>query len=174
MEARKHFGWNDKEFIVGFCGSFDERKGVLRVEKAVDMIDENNIVFACAGKGEQNPTSDRCIWKKPVNNNELVYFYNAIDVFCLPTQNEGCCNAIVEAMACGCPIISSNKKFNYDILNNKNSIMINPDNVDEIKNAIIRLKSNTKLINNMGEESLIIAEQLTLDKRAEKILDFFK
>ena len=32
------------------------------------------------------------------------------------SQNEGCCNAIIEALACGLPVISSNLPFNWDVL----------------------------------------------------------
>lgn len=170
-DARKHFNWDDK-FIVGFCGSFDDRKGILRLEKAIDMIDDNDIVFACAGKGKLIPTSDKCIFKDTVNNNDLVYFYNAIDVFCLPTLNEGCCNAIVEAMACGCPIISSDKSFNYDILDDSNSILIDPNNIDEIKDAILELKNDTEIINIMSQSSFMKSKELTLNKRAKRIMDF--
>ena len=171
--ARNHFGWNNHDFIVGFCGSFDDRKGVLRLEKAINLInDDKTIKFACAGKGKDMPTSKKCILKEPINNNELVYFYNAIDVFCLPTQNEGCCNAIVEAMACGCPIISSDRSFNYDILDDSNSILIDPNNIDEINNAIIKLFENENKKEKMSNNSLIKSAGLTLEKRAKKILEF--
>ena len=171
-EARKHFNWDEDKFIVGFCGSFDKRKGVLRLQEAIDRIDDKNIVFACAGKGEQIPTSKKCILAKPVNNNELVYFYNAIDVFCLPTQNEGCCNAIVEAIACGCPIISSDRKFNYDILNKDNSILIDPNNINDISKAIIEIQNNTKLQTNMKKENLKKSCELLLKQRTINIIKF--
>ena len=171
-EARAHFGWDNQKFIVGFCGSFDERKGVLRLQEAIDMIDDKNVVFACAGKGKLIPTSNKCILKEPINNDELVYFYNAIDVFCLPTKNEGCCNAIVEAMACGCPIISSDISFNYDILDDSNALLIDPDNVSEIKKSILDINNSKDGIMRMSENSLIKAKNLTLKKRAKKILKY--
>lgn len=169
--ARKHFGWDDDKFIVGFCGSFDDRKGILRVEKACDKFDD--VYFACAGKGALMPTSSKCILKKSIKNDELLYFYNAIDVFVMPTQNEGCCNAIVEAIACGCPVVSSDKSFNYDILNKNNSILVNPNNVDEIYKAIKEIKDNDKKREKMHKESIEFSKNLTLKKRAKNILNFF-
>ena len=151
-EAREKFGFPQGEFIVGMCGSFDERKGVLRLQKAVDQIPD--VYFACAGKGEQNPSSEKCLWAKPVNNDVLPYFYSALDAFVLPTQNEGCCNAIVEAIACGCPIISSDRAFNADICDHTNSLLVDPDNVDEIRNAILRVKEDNNLRQSLGEGSL--------------------
>ena len=111
--AREHFGFPKDEFIVGFVGSFDDRKGILRLQEAADRL---GVKFACAGKGAQKPTSEHCIYSKPVLHDELVLFNNACDILALPTRMEGCCNAIVEAVACGLPVVSSDRLFNRDIL----------------------------------------------------------
>lgn len=77
---------------------------------------------------------------------EKVYMYlNASDVFVLPTLAEGLCNAILEALACGVPVISSDLPFNYDVLDDSCSILVNPKNKDEIYSAILRLKEDEEL-----------------------------
>lgn len=169
-EARKRFGLPEDKFIAGFCGSFDKRKGVLRLQEAVKQLDQ--VYFACAGKGKLVPDSSKCLWSKPVNNDELAWFYSAMDVFVLPTEHEGCCNAIVEAIACGCPIISSDRSFNYDICDKTNSILIDPDKVEEIKNAIRKLRDNEKLRAQLAEGSIAKAGELTLNRRAKNIMEF--
>lgn len=40
-------------------------------------------------------------------NHELVKWYNAADVFCFATSNEGSPNVVLEALSCGCPVIAS-------------------------------------------------------------------
>lgn len=170
--ARSALGWNQEYFIAGFVGSFIERKGPLRVQEAVEKIDD--VYFACAGKGSQIPGGTRCIFSGSINNCMLNDFYNALDVFVLPTQNEGCCNAIVEAIACGCPIISSDKKFNYDICDTTNSILVDPDSVEQIAAAINKLKSNKELQDHLRKGSLIKAKKLTLDSRANQILEYME
>lgn len=172
VKARRRFGLPEDQFIVGFCGSFDTRKGVLRLQEAVDQID--NVYFACAGKGKLIPDSPKCLWARPVNNNELPWFYSALDVFVLPTEHEGCCNAIVEAIACGCPIISSDCSFNYDICDKTNSLLVDPDNVDEIKEAILTLYENEELRLQLSRGSIIKARKLTLNTRANNIMNFIK
>ena len=120
------------------------------------------------------PSSENCLFAKPVRNEELPWFYSALDVFVLPTQNEGCCNAIVEAIACGCPIVSSDRNFNVDICDNTNSILVDPDNVDQIKEAISKIKEDSYLREKLSEGSIEKSKSLTLKQRAVNILDFIK
>lgn len=171
-EARRKMCFPLNAFIVGFVGSYDERKGILRVQKAVDQLDD--VVFACAGKGTQIPSSNKCIFHGSVKNADLVTFYNACDIFALPTRMEGCCNAIVEAVACGLPIISSDRLFNYDILDNTNSILIDPDDVFALKKSIELLKRDRVLCKTLHEGSVNKSKQLTLEKRAKNILSYMK
>ncbi len=173
-EARKKMGFPNDKFIVGFCGSFDDRKGILRLESAIDSIEEDNIVLAAVGSGDKRPNSKKCIFKKPLNHEDLIYFYNSIDVFAFPTYHEGCCTAIVEAIACGCPIISSDRDFNYEICDNSNSILIDPDDIEGMKKSILLLYKNTKFKNKLREGSLKKAEDLSLEAKAYKIIKYIE
>lgn len=169
--SRKNFLFPEDKFIVSFVGSFDERKGIKRLEEAVDRLDD--VYFICAGKGKLSPSSKKCLFAGEVDNAILPYFYSSSNVFVLPTLNEGCCNAIIEVMACGLPIISSNMSFNDELLNEDNSIRINPNNVCEIINAIKVIKDNSNLRLKMSNASLQKAKQLSLQKRAQSIISFF-
>lgn len=172
--ARDKFNLPRDKFIVGFCGSFDDRKGILRLEKAIDSIDDQNIVLAACGKGELMPTSKKLVWNGPINHEELGWFYSAIDVFAFPTFFEGCCTAIVEAIACGCPIITSDRSFNYEICDKNNSILIEPTDIEAMKNAILEIKNDKNRREEMSKSSLKKAKNLSLDIKAKKMIDFMK
>ena len=77
-------------------------------------------------------------------------------------------------MACGLPIISSDREFNWDVLNADNSIMIDPENVDEIANAIAKLRDNPDKRKEMSKAALTTAANLTIRIRAEKIAEFIE
>ena len=125
------------------------------------------------GKLTDNPPSCPGIIKIGfVDHRDLVDYLNAADIYVLPTLAEGCSNSIVEAMACGLPIISSDLSFNYDILDNSNSILVDPNSIDQISSAIMRIKQNDELKNEMAEASLQKASELNLSSRAKKIINF--
>lgn len=170
--CRKYFRFPEDAFIVGIVGSFDDRKGIFRLEQACDRLE--NVYFVCAGSGEQIPRSKKCLFASSVDHSDLPFFYNALDVFVLPTLNEGCCNAIVEAIACGCAIISSDRSFNYDICDKSNSILINPNDIQEISDSIQYLKDNPSILKCLCEGSVKKAKLLDLESRAKNILNFIK
>ena len=107
-----------------------------------------------------------------VPHDELFYYLNAADFFVLPTLAEGCCNAIVEAMACGLPIVSSNLPFNDDILDESNSIRIDPLNVGELTDAMRKLMHEKELCKTLSEGSLVRSNSLDIEERAKKIYRF--
>ena len=171
--ARAKYGIGEDEFVIAFVGSFDTRKGTDRISEAVDRMD-GNIRLMCAGKGGLPPYGEKCKFSEAVLHAELPEFLSAADVFVLPTLHEGCCNAIIEAMACGLPIVSANRSFNDDILDDTNSIRIDPTSVDEIEAAIKKIYEDRDLLKTLSLGSLAMAKKLTLETRAEKILRFME
>lgn len=170
LECRKKIGFPDDAFIVSFVGSFDDRKGVYRLIDAVK--DYPDIKLILIGRGADIPKTEQILFSGSLPHEEIACYLNSSDVFALPTQAEGCCNAIVEAIACGLPIVSSIGEFNDDILNDANSIRIDPNSVDDIKKALLDIRNNLTLKQNLENGSIIKAQSLSIEHRANTILDF--
>lgn len=173
-ECRKKLGLPLGSYIVAFVGWFSERKGSMRVSDAIKFTNSNDIYSLFIGKGIESPNCDNILFIGSLRHDEIPIYLNAADVFVLPTLAEGCCNAIVEAMACGLPIISSNLPFNWDILNDDNSILVDPLNIQDLANAIIQLKEDNLLYNKLASNALLISKELTIDRRSRKIIEFMK
>ena len=173
-DCRKILNIPESAFVLIFVGWFIDRKGVLRVSDAINRIKGEKVYSLFVGKGPQKPNCDGILFQGSVSHDELPVYLNAADVFVLPTKHEGCCNAIVEAVACGLPVISSNYSFNWDILDNTNSILINPDDINELSLAITTLRDDLNLRERLANGSLKKASIMTIQRRAESIIRFIQ
>ena len=171
-KAREMIGANEKDFVVSYVGGFSERKGVNRLIQSAKKHREVKLVLI--GYGGELHDSDQILVAKRVAHEEVAAYLNASDAYCLPTQAEGCCNSIVEAMACGLPIISSRAEFNEDILDETVAILIDPNNIQDIENAIEKLKTNDKMRTEMANNAYTKAKNMTIEQRSREILAYIE
>lgn len=166
--SRRRLGLPLDQRIAVFVGHFIELKGPDRVLQAIEGT--RNVQVLLVGSGPMKLRSSRISFLGEVAHSVLPDYLSAADVFVLPTFNEGCCNSILEAMACGLPIISSVGEFNDDILNEDVAIRVNPHDVDAIRNAIETLLEDEALRVRMSGNCLVHAQRFSVDGRAQGIL----
>lgn len=175
-ELKNKLGIKDSDFVLCFVGGFIPRKGPDRVAQAIKNLNDQRIKVMFIGKTFPGYAYDfdcpGIIHKGPLDHDQIPKYMSCADVFVLPTLNEGCSNAVVEALAMGLPVISSDGPFNDDILDEKNSIRINPDNVDALTEAIRKLRDDKELRMSMAEYSNSRHEEYSIGGRAKRILDF--
>ena len=172
VEARKQLGFSEDQFIIVFTGAFTQRKGIDKLNSALKSC--NDIYSIFLGDGELRPDCENILFCGKVSNDQVVLYLNAADVFVLPTKGEGCCNAIIEALACGLPVISSDLAFNDDVLNEKNSIRIDVENEQQIADAIRKLKEDTKQRDMLVQGAVDSSKTLSITERAKSILEFMR
>lgn len=168
--ARDKLGFPKDKFIVAFVGGFIERKGVRQLSTALDRFSDVYSIFV--GSGDVRPTCRNVLYCGKVQHNQLVNYLNCADVFVLPTSAEGCCNAIIEALACGLPVVSSNKSFNDEILDGICSIRINEQDADEIWKAIELIYKDKDIRKRLAAGAKAKAETLLVENRARSIKQF--
>lgn len=170
QEARKQLGLNLEQFLVVFVGRFVESKGPLRLINATKDIKDLGLIMV--GAGPQQLNGEHIVFQKSVPKDLIPVLLKAGDVFVLPTLHEGSNNAIVEAMASGLPIISSDIPEVKEQVNEELAILIDPLDESQIRNAILNVMQDDSLRERMSEASLIHSENFDIQKRAEKIIEF--
>lgn len=77
-------------------------------------------------------------------------FMESLDVFVMPSLSEGTPNSIVEAMACGKPVIASEIGGIPDMIGSKAGILVPPGDISALADAMIKLAEDPELRKNMG------------------------
>jgi len=168
--ARERLDLPQDQFLVASVGSFSYRKGVFRVGEAIKDMENVGGVFA--GSGPMPPRGPNTVLCRPVLHEDIPDLLSASDVFVLPTLAEGSCNALVEAMACGLPIISSTGEFNDDLLDDSMSIRVDPLDVGAIRRAIMELHHHPERRAAMAEAAQKRSRAFDVNERARRMLAF--
>lgn len=168
MYARKKIGVSEGNKIILFVGNLIKLKGVYTLLEAMREIHkkDGNIVALIVGDGEEkeNLLSRLKEWNLEdvvslvgtIKEDELVHYYNAADVFVLPSLVEGQSVALLEAMACGLPIIASKIGGNIESITDQiNGILYEGDGQILAKN-ICYLLNNEHLRLRMSMDCLRI------------------
>ncbi len=176
--CRKELGIEPDDFVISFTGAFINRKGSRILSEAVKKLEDQRIKLIFMGKplkgDDCTPDCPGIVYLSSTEHDLMPRYLNASDVFVLPTLKEGCCNAIIEALACGIPVISSNRPFNDDILNDGNSLVVDPEDAKAVADAIAEMKGNRDLYSAKKKYALEHSNQYSITERARKIIKFIE
>jgi alpha-1,3-rhamnosyl/mannosyltransferase len=106
-------------------------------------------------------------------DDDLKAVYNGALSLVYPSLYEGFGLPIVEAMACGCPVICSNAASMPEVAGDA-AILIDPHRSDELAHAIDTLVHDTDLRNSLVVKGFKQASTFTWDDAARKTLDVFR
>jgi teichuronic acid biosynthesis glycosyltransferase TuaC len=151
--CRKKLGINLDCKMVLFIGNLVEVKGIdyllkamMRFENFSENNGTNNIVLYILGTGRLESKYREIIneFKKckvilqgEIPNDEIPFWMNSSDLFCLPSISEGYPNVLMEALACGVPIVASKVGGIPEIIDSPDlGILVFPKKADELYEAI--------------------------------------
>lgn len=180
---------NGKKVIL-FLSRLDWKKGLDVLAKAYGIIatkrkDAHLLIVGDGLEGFKNKVKkwfqdegvlDRITFTGMLTGKEKLEAFSASDIFTLPSHSESFGMAIVEAMACGLPVVISDTVGIFQEVEQSKAGLIVPGN-DAIKlsEAIIKLLDNEKLIKQMGENGRALSrKEFEFSEIADKMIKVFK
>ena len=182
-DVRKDLGIEEDDIFVLFVGRLIKMKGVEYLIKAIkDLVHlYGNLKLAIVGGGDAQEEYERMA--SPIKENVIFTGYRcdayrfmcAADIVVLPSLCEGCPNVVLEAMACGTPVIASRVGAVQDIIeNDRTGIIVEPKDVEELKKALVQLMEDRELAKKMGERGRERIERyFTWDAICRKLERFY-
>ncbi len=195
-EMMEKFNINENDFVINFTGEF-ARLGAIDdvVDSFMDLAKEHpnfKLFLACRIKNDRDKTKKEEIERKikEAGYADRVAFaydqsyvmadvYNLADISVFPVRDmKGKFDiplAVIEAMACGKPVIASSLERLKYFLNSENSILINPGDQGALKEKILYLHNNPEARRELGERGMRFAREnfdiMKIVKEYEKIYE---
>ena len=103
-------------------------------------------------------------------------YLNVADVFVLPSRFEGLSNSLLEAMACGLPVISTRVGGSVGVINEGiNGLLVDVDNKEQLSQTISKVLNNFSLATSLGESARkTIEANYDLNKVTDTYLELYK
>jgi glycosyltransferase involved in cell wall biosynthesis len=178
-------------FKVLYLGYLGKAKGTFDLIDAAKKIQSRgvNMVFNLVGE-ELRPGELELLKRKietdnvggvvclhsPAYGTEKVSFFRNSDLFVYPSYHEGMPVAVIEAMACGLPIVATKVGGLPDlVVDGINGLLIDPGRPDQLASAIQTLTVNKELYYSMKQKSYQFAgERFGIEQYVSKLVDIYR
>jgi len=137
----------DKKLIL-YVGRLSYEKCVASLISAFALIykEDPTLSLALVGEGPEladltalckaNKIENSVHFVGKIAHTELNAWFAAADVFCLPSKREGCPNVVLEALACGCPVVASDVGALPDLVSGATGLLFEPEDVNDMSNKL--------------------------------------
>ena len=153
----------------GFKYLFESIKNNKQV--SLTLVGEGNLQSELKKLAARNNIEVNFLGK--INHKDIAKYLQRADLFVLPSLNEGMSNSILEAMACGLPIIATDTGGSKELIKN-NGFVVKKADAGSLKKVIENFIANRELIESMGRASREAAEKMSWDNIARDYLKVYK
>ena len=183
-ELRRRYGLKDR-FILS-VGQLHKRKnipGLLQAYRQLSTHSPLNVQLVLAGgdgdgmaevrEAARQIGRDRVVFAGCLPDEDLLRFYHAAECLVYPSFYEGFGLPVLEAMACGCPVITSDVSSLPEVAGEA-ALLIDPHRIETITSALVSLLTNPDLSQNLIQKGFKQARRFTWEAAAQKTLAVFE
>ncbi len=171
------------ERLILHVGTLQPRKNIpILIDALAQMPDDVGLALV-GGKGwlydeifarvEALGLQKRVLFTGYVPFEELPLWYNVASVFVFPSVYEGFGMPVVEAMACGTPVIASNASSIPEAVG-KAGLLFDPKDVDELVQQLTAVFQKPNLVQKMRADGLRWAKSFSWQRAGEQTADVYK
>ena len=175
----------DREYIL-YTGTLEPRKNVPTLLRAFHLFrQETGAPHRLVLAGKRGWLYDKIfaevrslgleadvIFTGYVPDEDLPYLYNGAALFAYPSFYEGFGLPPLEAMACGCPVVTSNRSSLPEVVGDA-GLMVDPNRHEELAEAMVNILSNGQLSSLLREKGLSRAAEFSWKRCAVETLAIY-
>jgi len=164
---RKYRLGEDYLLMVGTAG----RKNVRRIVRAFEKIRKKEQQLVFTGERPDDAEETRGVrFLGYVKDEELVRLYNGAKLLVYATLYEGFGLPVLQAMACECPVVTSNISSMPEIAGDA-AVLVDPKNEDEIAEGVKKALANRRKLIEKGEKRV---REFSWERMARETLEVYK
>ena len=184
-DLRRRIGLSEAPFIL-FVGGADPRKNhgalVRAFAKRADELKGRRLVLVgdsvhrfgnMAETIAQSGVEGRVICPGRLPIEDITLLYSHADLFVFPSLYEGFGMPVLEAMACGAPVVTSNRTSLPEVAGEA-ALLVNPENDDELAEAMVRILRDTPLRESLRTKGFERAKQFTWERAARQTMEVYR
>jgi len=155
---------------------YQPKKNIYRIISGFMRLPSSTscrLVIIAPGMPERKKIPGIKIIHTPMEHSQLAKIYQKATGFIFPSLHESFGMPILEAMASGCPVVTSNSTACAEVAGSA-AISINPRSVDEITDAMQRIMSDENLCESLREKGSARAKRFSWKKSAKRHLQVFE
>jgi glycosyltransferase involved in cell wall biosynthesis len=175
------------ERFILFVGTLEPRKNAAALVRAYTQLRKKDVLshalVLCGSPGwryesifaaiEESGLAKDIILPGYVARDQLPFWYSAADLFVYPSVYEGFGLPVLEAMACGAPVITSNVSSLPEVAGAA-GLLVDPDDVGELAGAIERVISSPERQAEMSAKGMARAATFTTERMARGTLQTYE
>lgn len=179
---RKDLGIPKEAIVLVSAGELITRKNHETIIRTMAKLKDKRFVYVICGHGELEAHLKEIV--KDLKLEHQVFFlgyrtdileiYMASDICVFPSFQEGLPVALMEAMACGLPVVCSKIRGNTDLVDNNGGILIKPTDVESYADAILKLGNDKSLRETMGSYNQRIVEKFDVEKISSAMIMIYE
>ncbi|MGB9593359.1 MAG: glycosyltransferase family 4 protein, partial [Anaerolineae bacterium] len=167
---RASLGFGEGDIVVGFLSRFVPSKGIVELVRVGQRLAEQDarLRFLLVGGGPlkkrvegevlRNGLADRFRFVGFQPWTQTPAYLNAMDIFAFPSQSEGFGMALLEAMACGLPSVTTDRSGTQDIVRPGETALV-ADSLDDLESSLVLLIRDQALRQRLGVAARRAVEQ---------------
>jgi glycosyltransferase involved in cell wall biosynthesis len=162
-----------REKIILSAGAIQARKNVARLVEAFEAVDTSwhLVLIGSNGYGADaihariaaSPARERIVVLGYVGVEDLAAWYARAQVFAFPSLDEGFGMPVLEAMAAGTAVLTSNRSALPEVAGDA-AVLIDPDNLDSLIDGLRRLTEDADLRADLTQRGIQRARQFSWEK----------
>ena len=170
-------------YILACVGSGHPRKNLKAVVQAFSRLPQSDRILAIVGSAERDQEAQQAIRRSPVGARivclghvpeaDLPAIYSGASLFCFPSLYEGFGLPVLEAMACGTPVVCSNTSSLPEVAGDA-ALMVDPNAPEELVEALRSLLDNTDKRHALAATGHRRAKQFTWTRTAELTVEAYR